>query len=118
MPRWTASGFSPRPLAVDPGIADHPHTRDALVQTIEFAVAALLAGLAATQLYGKQIYLFDLYEGFFGAERQRLGLPGTQLFELSEAPNPLNTLYVQRRWAIPHLKTHQLIVRRRSAAVG
>jgi hypothetical protein len=65
------------------------------------SLAGVVAAAAATHLYGKQIHLFDLYEGVIESARQRLKLPGLQTDDLKARKFPPNTLYVQRGWAEP-----------------
>jgi len=82
------------------------------------ALAGCIAAIAATHLYAKQIYLFDLYEAFLEGERQRLGLPGLQTDELLAAgPFPSNTKFAQQKWGETGAAWYWLIVRWRSAFV-
>jgi hypothetical protein len=62
------------------------------------ASAGLVASLAAAHLYAKQVFLFDLYEGFIERQRRTLGLPGVQTDQLREGGFPPNTMYVKRGW--------------------
>jgi hypothetical protein len=80
--------------------------------------AGLVALSAATHLYGKSVYLFDLYEGFIEDRRQQLQRPGLQTDDLrSVRPFPANTLYEQRRWWDEKTWRHKVFVKRRSAIV-
>ena len=61
-------------------------------------MAGLIAALAATHLYAKNVYIFDLYEAVIESERARLGLPSVQLDGLRQLDLPANTQYVKRQW--------------------
>jgi hypothetical protein len=80
------------------------------------ALAGLIAAVAAAHLYAKQVYLFDLYEGFLERERRRLGLPGVQTDDLKRGGFPENTLHFQRGWETKRWR-RWLIVDRRAANV-
>jgi hypothetical protein len=81
------------------------------------ALAGFTAAVAATHLYGKQIYLFDLYEAVMEKERKELRLPGVQLDALLKGHFPENTLYMKRGWANKRSWRHRVIVSQRSAVV-
>lgn len=81
------------------------------------SLAGLMAAAAAAHLYGKNVYLFDLYEAYIHFERRRLGLHSVQLDALREFEYPSDTNYVKRKWADESSWRYRLIVDHKTANV-
>lgn len=114
---WTVPGFAIAGQAFLLAIV----LRDDVTSTARLvaSIAGVLFAVGAAHLYGKNVYLFDIYEAFIEYERQRLGLHSVQLDALRDLDRyyPANTQYVQRGYRDRRGWRYRLIVRHKTANV-